>query len=571
MTLLLVLAAMTAAATLAVIWPLFRTTRHARSGSDVEVYRDQLEEVERDRAAGLIAETEAQAARVEISRRLLAAVDTMDTASQAVDAISAAPRRRRLAVASMLTVPLVAGGLYFWLGSPELAFSTQLRAQNNGGAAEQSVESLVAQVEAHLQHDPNDGRGWEILAPVYMHLGRYTDSVTAWRNALQRLGENAPRDANLGEALTAEANGVVTADAKAAFVRAAALDQTNVTAQYYLGLAAEQDGQREQAAKIWRDLIARAPAGAFWAGQVREALARAEGKSTEPRGPSAAAMTAAEAAPPAQQAAMIQGMVDRLAARLKQDGSDAEGWVRLIRSYRVLGEGEKAEAAIGDARQALAGDPSKLGQLNAAIKELDTGVMATPVPATPRAEGTTAGVNEQAPNAQGTMIEDMVSRLAARLKQDGSDVDGWAKLVRSYKVLGETEKADAAVTDARQALGSDPSKLQQFEAALTQIKAGNVAVRGATTGPTPAGPATPIPPEHLQGATMQDMVERLADRLKKSGVDVEGWLTLVRSYATLGEKDKAVAAIGSARQALANDPGKLEQFNQALKSANIDD
>lgn len=171
-------------------------------------------------AAGLIAQTEAQGARGEISRRLLAAADSMGAAPQAAGTISAAPRRRALAVTSMLAVPFVAGGLYFWLASPELASSRQVSAQTNSAPAEQSVESLVTEVEAHLQQNPSDGRGWEVLAPVYMRLGRYTDSVAAWRNALQLLGETAARDANLGEALTAEANGVVTADAKAAFVRA---------------------------------------------------------------------------------------------------------------------------------------------------------------------------------------------------------------------------------------------------------------------------------------------------------------------------------------------------------------
>ncbi len=138
------------------------------------------------------------------------------------------------------------------------------------------IENVVARVEVHLQSNPKDGRGWEVLAPVYMQLGRYSDLVTAWRNALALLGESADREANLGEALMAEANGVVTIEAKAAFVRAVTLDNTIVSARYYLGRAAEQDGKREEAAKIWRDLIAEAPAGAHWVNDVRAALARIE-------------------------------------------------------------------------------------------------------------------------------------------------------------------------------------------------------------------------------------------------------------------------------------------------------
>ena len=178
--------------------------------------------------------------------------------------------------------PLSPEASTFGLDRRELA-SAQPVAQRNVDAARQSVENLLAQAEAHLVRNPEDGRGWELLAPVYMRLDRYSDSVTAWRNTLQFLGESAERRSNLGEALTAEANGVVTADAKAAFVRAVTLDKTNVGARYYLGLAAEQDGQREKAAKIWRDLIAEAPAGAFWVSDVRDALARVESTPTARR------------------------------------------------------------------------------------------------------------------------------------------------------------------------------------------------------------------------------------------------------------------------------------------------
>ena len=160
----------------------------------------------------------------------------------------------------------------------------------------------------------------------------------------------------------------------------------------------------------------------------------------------------------------------------------------------------------------------------------------------------------------------MVDRLAARLKQDGSDVAGWLQLIRSYDVMGQADKARAATADARQALASDPSKLEQFNAAREG---------GGGTGPgTAPANATPVPkasapPDHQQAATMQSMVDRLAERLKTSGSDPAGWLMLVRSYATLGEKDKATAAISDARRALTDDHDKLEQFNKALANFNI--
>jgi len=464
MILWLFLVVMTAAAFLAVVWPL--TRRFASSstgGSDVAVYRDQLEEIERDRALGLLAETEAEAARVEISRRLLGAVDAANADPSNSDPMASAARRRAAATVSLLLLPAIAGSLYFELGSPELAYSPAM-AETAVSPASASIETLIAQAEAHLQRNPEDGQGWEVLAPVYMRLDRYSDSVLAWRKALQLLGESAERDANLGEALTAEANGVVTAEAENAFVRATTLDKTIISARYYLGLAAEQDGRREEAAKIWRELVAEAPPSAFWVGEVRAALARVDPTATGAPPPAPMAVNQ----PPEQQNTMIQGMVDGLAARLKKDGSDADGWVRLIRSYHVLGEEDKARAAIADAQQALANDAGRLGKFNAALKDLQAGGAVGAVAAHEGNAGQPGTVAAPPPH-QGGNVQDMVARLAERLKTSGSDPQAWLMLVRSYATLGQKDKALAAVSDARKALAGDPDGLDQFNKALASV------------------------------------------------------------------------------------------------------
>ncbi len=380
MTLWFVFALMTAAAVFALLWPLGRRRAPAAGGHDVAVYRDQLAEIDRDAAAGLISKTDAETARIEISRRLLRAADRETSAAP----LSSSTLRRRLAaIAALVLLPAAAVGLYATLGSPDVP-AAPLAGRANAPSASQSVASLVSQVEAHIERNPDDGRGWEVLAPVYLRLGRYDDAVKARARALALNGETAARQADLGEAKVAAANGIVTAEARQAFDRAVALDPQLLKAKFYLGLAAEQDGKRDEAATIWRGMLAGAPADAPWTQSVREALARigaaevapeqksATGpavSSTQP-GPSADEMAAAATLTPQQRQEMVSGMVSRLADRLKTDGADVDGWLRLMRAYVVLGERDKAVAATAEAKRALAGDADKLRRIDELAKGL---------------------------------------------------------------------------------------------------------------------------------------------------------------------------------------------------------
>jgi cytochrome c-type biogenesis protein CcmH len=374
MTLWFALALMTAAAILAVLWPLARRASSSRSGSDVAIYRDQLDEIKRDRAAGLIEDNEAASAQVEVSRRLIAAADAQTALPS--DVPSARWRRRAVAIVALVLLPLGATGFYLALGSPLLP-DQPLAPRLAAARGDQSVDTLIAQVEAHLERNPEDGRGWEVIAPVYLRLGRFDDAVKARRNALRLNGTTAERETAFGEALVFAANGVVTAEAKAAFERAVALDANGVQARYFLGLAAEQDGDRTQAAATWRALIEAAPPDAPWIDLLRRALARvdragAPGGSSggASGGPSDEQVAASSELAPGQRQVMIQGMIERLSERLHRDGADVEGWLRLVRSYLVLGQPDKARAAVVDARRALAGDAIKLRRLDDLLKGL---------------------------------------------------------------------------------------------------------------------------------------------------------------------------------------------------------
>ena len=365
MTLWLVFALMTAAAVFAVLWPLGRRAAGS-GGSELAVYRDQLAEVDRDRDAGRIGTAEAEAARIEVSRRLLAAAD----AERGVAAATAtALPRRAVAAVALIALPIGAVALYLAFGSPTLP-GQPVSAHLDKPPEQRSIETLVAQVEAHLEKNPNDGRGWEILAPVYLRLGRFSEAVKARSHSLRLNGESAERQSGLGEALVGAAQGIVTADAVKAFERAVELDANAPKPRFFLGLAAEQDGRAAEAAQRFRALLAETPEDAPWLGFVREALARVDPSAAAERGPSAADVAAAAELSPEQRQDMVRGMVERLAARLKDDGSDLDGWLRLMRAYMVLGERDKARSAAADARRALAGDADKLRRIDDAARGL---------------------------------------------------------------------------------------------------------------------------------------------------------------------------------------------------------
>lgn len=367
MMLWLILALMTAAALGAVIWPLARARTLQVAGSDLAVYRDQLEEIERDRADGRIGHDEFEAARVEVSRRLLGAANA--TGPETPETTPRGGRRIAALIVAIVAIPLIAGLFYTVLGSPDLP-GEPIASRDSGDEQANSIAALIARIETHLEENPKDGRGWEVLAPVYMKLERYDDAVKARRNALSLLGATAEREVDLGEALTSAAGGVVTAEAKAAFDRAAALEADNFKAMFYLGLSAQQDGNRGEAARIWRNLIAKAPADAPWLTVVRQSLARVEGPGATSPGPQPDDLAAAGEMTPEARNQMIRGMVERLATRLHEDGSDVDGWLRLLRAYMVMGERDRAKAAVGEARGALAHEPEKLGRLDEGIREL---------------------------------------------------------------------------------------------------------------------------------------------------------------------------------------------------------
>ncbi|MGA2794175.1 MAG: c-type cytochrome biogenesis protein CcmI [Roseiarcus sp.] len=357
-------ALMTGAAILCALWPLSRR----QSGPEgqaraIAFHKAQLAEIDRDVERGQLPPSEAAGARAEAARRLIAASEAAKAAA-AGDGRPSVRARAAAALAIVVVVPGVALGLYARLGSPNLP-DQPILSRAADPAKSDDIDAALAKVEAHLIAHPDAGLGFKVIAPVYMHLGRFDDAAKAYRDALRLLGEDASLRADYGEALTAAAGGIVTAQARAAFEQA--LPGDSPKARYYLGLAAEQEGDRAKAIALYEKLAQDAPGDAPWLGALRERLAALKGA---PAGGEAAAVAALD--PDAQQAA-IRGMVERLAARLAQNGDDAQGWLRLIRAYCVLHETDKARQAMAEARKATAGDAAAGRDLDALAREFGLG------------------------------------------------------------------------------------------------------------------------------------------------------------------------------------------------------
>ena len=356
-----VLAGMAACVVLAAAWPLFCASSSDNADpavNEAAFYKAQLEEIRRDVDRGLLPRGEAEGARAEAARRLIA------TASSPVQA--AAPARRyRLATAVLIAVglPAIAFPLYARLGRPSIPdeplASRKPALETTGG-----IEAAVAAVEARLIAKPDDGKGWAVIAPVYMRLQRYAEAAHAYSEALRILGEDPLRRAAYGEALVAAAGGVVTAEAREAFDRALTDHPGQPQARYYLALAAEQEGKKEDAIRDYQALLADSPPDAPWRSMVSAHLAALNGAPAPP--------TDAAAIPEAQRP-MIEGMVSKLATRLASTGGGVDEWSRLIRAYTVLHEADKAKAALASARKALAPDANAVASLDALAHDLGLG------------------------------------------------------------------------------------------------------------------------------------------------------------------------------------------------------
>lgn len=355
------------------------------------VYADQLAEIARDAERGTILPEEAERLRAEVARRLLAA----DRAGGAAP-LATGPA----GLAAGLAVAVLAGtvGLYLWLGVPgyadlpladRIAQAQALRDARPTQAEAESAAPRIPPLEvdaefARLMDDlrakvaarPDDIQGHRLLAENEARIGNVVAARAAQERvvALAGAGATAEDHATLARFRIAAAGGVVTPEAEAAMAEALQADDRNDTALFLAGFAEMQVGRPDRAFGYWRRLVEVAPADSEWLPEVRariEGLAEAAGaRYSLPAlpGPTAEDIAAAADMTPEERAAMVQGMVDRLSARLAETGGTAEEWARLIGALGVLGDRTRAAAIWAEAQVNFAGRAGDLAVIrNAAV------------------------------------------------------------------------------------------------------------------------------------------------------------------------------------------------------------
>jgi cytochrome c-type biogenesis protein CcmH len=343
---------------------------------DVAIYQDQLKEIDRDLQSGSINAPEADSAKAEIQRRLNATTKNLEDARP----ISNTWRNAALvATAGMVIVGSV--NLYNFLGSPDLpsVAANPPPPAANAGVTPSQVEAMIAKLQARVQANPKDAEAWRFLGWSQFNMQHYSESTEAYAKAVELDPKNIEYRSAYAEAITQGAQGIVTPKARAVFAEVLAAAPKDARARFYDALAHQQSGDQNAALERWMALYADAPADAAWREDVKQRITDLEkatgANSTIPRSASAPAITDAQKAQvqamaPADQQEMIKGMVEKLAAKMAANPKDFDGWIRLMRAFKVLNQPDKAEDALGQALAAFATDQAGTEKLKAAAAEL---------------------------------------------------------------------------------------------------------------------------------------------------------------------------------------------------------
>jgi cytochrome c-type biogenesis protein CcmH len=408
------------------IEPFFRTATKADHLDEEDYLAAQIADIERDRAAGLISDSEAEAASAEARRRLLAAHRAAEKKTPVKTGAGA-----RLAGAMLIGVaPAAAFAIYIALGNPgaqDTDEGLRIAARNPGAAASaRPLAETVAELEARLEKDPDNLDDLVLLAESYANLDRFEEAAAAFGRARALAPREAYLSAAEGEAIAMAAGGVVTAEARQAFARALDLDRQEPRALFYLALAAYQEGRREEALEMLVALERNAPPNAGWLPVVRSQIAMISSELGRP----------------------IPGLPSQdpqaLEAETASGDAPYETWIALIDAYAASGDAEKAKDAAARAKERYANAPFVLQEIVQAEARIDAAGAARRGPTDEQVQAASG----MTPEDRASMIEGMVSGLSARLEENPDDLEGWTMLARSYGVIGEPEKSAEAFARA---------------------------------------------------------------------------------------------------------------------------
>ncbi|MBY5796672.1 c-type cytochrome biogenesis protein CcmI [Rhizobium leguminosarum bv. viciae] len=365
----ILVAALTAALAVILLYPLLRGAKAANNirAGEAAVYRDQLRELDRDLDGGLITPEEADYARAEIGRRLIAV-----SADEPAETPKPARHHRFTEAFVLLVLPVLGLCLYLTTGRPDLPSQPlEARLENPGN----DVAVLIAKAERHLAEKPDDGKGWDVLAPIYFRTMRVNDAQVAYRNAIRLLGPSPVRLDGLAETLMAVSDGVVTDEARQVLEQSLTLEPDNPRARFYIALSMEQAGRPDEARKAFEALAKQSPADAPWLPLVNQHIATNGGapagaNPATPGNPTQQDVAAAETMSAGDRQQMIRGMVESLDAKLSEDPNNFDGWMRLVRSYAVLNDKDRAAGALKRGLAAFPPPGEQGRQLLALAREL---------------------------------------------------------------------------------------------------------------------------------------------------------------------------------------------------------
>lgn len=340
-------------------------------------FRAQLREIDADVAAGELDAEAAVAAKGELAREVMRSKSEL--------AVSPAKAERRWFWLPVPVIAVLALGMYAYLGRPDLP-SAPLADRTPETAQGLDLSAAIKTIETRLATNPDDLRGWQVIAPIYMQLGRFADAVTALRHVNALAAPTADSETDLGEALMMQAGGSVAGEPMDLFRKAVAIDPQSVRARYYIADNETRTGAYSDAVRDWNGLLASAKGDEPWVVTAKNELATAEAglsPSAVASGVTAAnAIISAETSPsvPSAQASVppplgpqIDAMVDGLEARLRTQGGSIEEWTELVRSRMVQGRMSDAQTDFDLARKAYP-DPKVRTELN--VLAADNGLVA---------------------------------------------------------------------------------------------------------------------------------------------------------------------------------------------------